>query len=67
MVNVSVWRSVADAKQMQTLGPMLALAEDFTRDGVLFEHPIINYETLWTIDAGRAVFGVLSSDAFALA
>ena len=49
MVNVSVWRSLADAQQMQTLGPMLALAEDFTREGVRFERPIINYETLWTV------------------
>ncbi len=50
MVNVSVWRSVADAQQMQTLGPMLALAEEFTREGVRFERPIINYETLWVVD-----------------
>lgn len=50
MVNVSVWRSKADAMQMQTLGPMLALAEQFTREGVSFERPIINYETLWTLD-----------------
>ena len=49
MVNVSVWRSLADAKQMQTLAPMLALAEDFTREGVRFERPIINYETLWSV------------------
>jgi quinol monooxygenase YgiN len=49
MVNVSVWRSLADAQQMQTLGPMLALAEAFAREGVRFERPIINYETLWTI------------------
>jgi quinol monooxygenase YgiN len=49
MVNVSVWRSLADAQKMQTLAPMLALAEDFTREGVRFERPIINYETVWTI------------------
>src|SRR5512145_2500502 len=49
MVNVSVWRSLADARQMQTLGPMLALAEDFSREGVRFERPVINYETLWTL------------------
>ena len=49
MVNVSVWRSLAEAQQMQTLGPMLALAEDFTREGVTFERPIINYETLWAV------------------
>jgi quinol monooxygenase YgiN len=50
MVNVSVWRSLADAHQMQTLAPMLALAEAFNREGVRFERPIINYETLWQID-----------------
>jgi quinol monooxygenase YgiN len=49
MVNVSVWRSLADAQQMQTLGPMLALAEEFTREGVRFERPILNYETLWQL------------------
>jgi hypothetical protein len=50
MVNVSIWRSLADAQQMQTFGPMLALAEDFTREGVRFDRPIINYETLWSVD-----------------
>ena len=50
MVNVSIWRSLADAQQMQTLAPMLALAETFTREGVRFERPVINYETLWEID-----------------
>ncbi len=49
MVNVSVWRSLADAQQMQTLAPMLALAEEFTREGVHFERPVINFETLWEI------------------
>ena len=49
MVNVSVWRSLADAQQMQTLAPMLALAEEFAREGVVFERPIVNYETLWAI------------------
>lgn len=47
MVNVSVWRSLADAQQMQTLAPMLALAEQFTREGVRFERPVVNYRTLW--------------------
>jgi hypothetical protein len=50
LVNVSVWRTLADAQQMQTLVPMLALAEEFTREGVRFERPIINYETLWAVD-----------------
>ena len=49
MLNVSVWRSLADAQQMQTLAPMLALAEEFSREGVRFERPVINYETLWEV------------------
>ena len=49
MVNVSVWRSLTDAKQMETLAPMLALAHEFSRLGVNFERPIVNYEVLWEI------------------
>ncbi len=49
MVNVSEWKSLADAKQMDTLAPMLALAGEFIKLGVVFERPIANYETLWQI------------------
>ena len=49
MVNVSVWKSLADAKQMDTLAPMLALAGEFVKLGVVFERPIANYEILWQI------------------
>ena len=49
MVNVSVWKSMAEAKQMDTLAPMLALAGEFVKLGVVFERPIANYETLWKI------------------
>lgn len=49
MVNVSVWKSPADAKQMDTVAPMLALAGEFVGLGVVFERPIANYETLWQI------------------
>jgi hypothetical protein len=49
MVNVSVWKSLADAKQMDMLAPMLALADEFVKLGVIFERPIANYETLWQI------------------
>jgi hypothetical protein len=48
MVNVSVWESLADAKQMESLAPMLALAKEFIAAGVRFERPIVNYETLWS-------------------
>jgi quinol monooxygenase YgiN len=46
MVNVSVWRSLTDARQMETLAPMLALADEFSQLGVNFERPIVNYEVL---------------------
>ena len=49
MVNVSVWKSLADAKQMETLAPMLALAGEFVKLGVVFERPIANYDALWQI------------------
>jgi hypothetical protein len=49
MINVSVWATLADAQQMSTLAPMLALAQEFTALGVKFERPIINYETVWEI------------------
>lgn len=49
MINVSVWKTVADAKQMETLQPMRDLAGEFIAAGVTFERPINNYETLWRI------------------
>jgi hypothetical protein len=42
MVNVSVWRSLTDARQMETLAPMSALADEFSQLGVNFERPIVN-------------------------
>lgn len=50
MHNVSIWESVADADQMATFAPMLALAAEFTALGVRFEQPILNCETLWQLD-----------------
>jgi len=47
MVNVSVWKSLEDAKQMETLQPMKTLAAEFIQLGVTFERPVLNYETLW--------------------
>lgn len=49
MINVSVWQSLTDATQMETLAPMLALGKEFTQMGVNFERPILNYETVWEI------------------
>jgi hypothetical protein len=50
MHNVSIWESVADANQMATFAPMLALAVEFAALGVRFQQPILNFDTLWQID-----------------
>ena len=49
MSNVSVWETMADAKQLDTLQAMLDLAQTFTAAGVRFERPITNHETLWAL------------------
>jgi len=49
MVNVSTWRDLDAARQMDGLAEMQALAKEFLALGVQFERPIINYETLWSI------------------
>jgi quinol monooxygenase YgiN len=49
MVNVSVWTALEDAKQMESLREMQALAAEFVKAGVQFERPIANYTGLWQI------------------
>jgi hypothetical protein len=48
VTNVSVWDSLTDAHQMDTLQPMLAQRPVLEAAGVTFE-AITNHETLWTI------------------
>jgi hypothetical protein len=48
MTNVSVWDTLRDAKQLDSLQAMLDLAKVFSDAGVHFERPITNHETLWT-------------------
>jgi len=50
MVNVSLWDSLSSAKQMDSFQPMLDLAKEFVVMGVRFERPILNFESLWTIE-----------------
>jgi hypothetical protein len=50
MHNVSVWQSVADANQMATFAPMIALGTEFAALGVRFDRPILNCDTLWQLD-----------------
>jgi hypothetical protein len=48
MTNVSIRASLEDARQMDTLQPMLEQRKVFESLGIRFD-PIINYETLWEI------------------
>jgi hypothetical protein len=48
LTNVSVWETLEDAHQMDSLQPMLALRPSFEENGASFE-TITNHETLWTI------------------
>ncbi|HET8626931.1 MAG TPA: hypothetical protein VFL91_05910 [Thermomicrobiales bacterium] len=48
LTNVSIWDSLAHARQMDTLAPMLAQRPILEGAGVTFE-VITNHETLWTI------------------
>jgi hypothetical protein len=48
LTNVSVWETLDDAHQMDSLKPMLAQRPILEAAGVTFE-PITNHETLWTV------------------
>jgi hypothetical protein len=47
--NVSVWRSLEDAKQLDTYQPMLDLGKVFVSKGARFERPVMNYVSQWEI------------------
>ena len=47
--NVSVWRSLEDAKQLDTYQPMLDLGKVFVSKGARFDRPIMNYVSQWDI------------------
>ena len=49
MINVSLWRTVDEAKQLDRFQPMLDLGRVFVSKGAIFERPIINYAPLWEI------------------
>lgn len=46
-VNVSVWQTLEDAKQLDQLTDMLVLAGELIALGVSFERPITNSDVLW--------------------
>lgn len=49
LVNVSLWRTLEDAKQLDTYQPMLDLGKEFVSKGATFERPIMNYASQWEI------------------
>jgi hypothetical protein len=49
LAQVSVWRTLEDAKQLDTFQPMLDLGKVFTSKGATFERPIMHYVSLWEI------------------
>jgi hypothetical protein len=53
LTNVSVWRTLEDAKQLDTFQPMLDLGKVFASKGATFERPIMNYASLWEIAPER--------------
>ena len=49
LAQVSVWRTLEDAKQLDTFQPMLDLGKVFTSKGATFERPIRNYASQWEV------------------
>jgi len=49
LTNVSVWKTLPDAKQMDTFQPMLDLGKEFAAKGAIFERPIMNYTSIWEV------------------
>jgi hypothetical protein len=47
LLNVSRWRSLAEAHQLDTYKPMLDLGAGFIAKGATFERPIMNYSPMW--------------------
>lgn len=48
MVNVSLWKDLASAQQMEKLQAMLDQGAELTKLGVTFVRPIPNCEALWS-------------------
>ena len=53
LTNVSLWRTLEDAKQLDTFQPMLDLGKVFVSKGATFERPIMNYASQWEIVPDR--------------
>lgn len=49
LMNVSLWTTLAGAKQLDTYQPMLDSGKVFVQHGATFERPIMNYLPLWQV------------------
>jgi hypothetical protein len=49
LMNVSIWTTLENAKQLDTYQPMLDLGKTFVQAGATFERPIMNHLTLWQL------------------
>jgi phage-related protein len=49
LMQVSIWKTLDDAKQVDAFQPMLDLGKTFAQKGATFERPIMNYLTLWQL------------------
>jgi hypothetical protein len=49
LTNVSVWKTLDNARQLDTFQPMLDLGKAFAQKGATFERPIMNHLTLWQL------------------
>ncbi len=48
MTNISLWDTVANARQLDTFQPMLDAGKQFVAAGATFVRPIINATTMWS-------------------
>jgi hypothetical protein len=49
LMNVSIWTTLDNARQLDTFQPMLDSGKAFVQKGATFERPIMNYLTLWQL------------------
>jgi hypothetical protein len=49
LMNVSTWKTLDHARQLDTYQPMLDSGKAFVQKGATFERPIMNYLPLWQV------------------
>ena len=54
LMNVSIWKTLDDARQLDSFQPMLDLGKSFIQKGATFERPIMNHATLWQLQGSES-------------